>query len=186
MLIRCQHYGTDNGLGMDNATLARGFEQFFTTKDFGKGTSVTLLLPGMLGDDDALDLPEAADNLHRANEELVLLVEDDPHVRKIVRRQLTDLGYPVLEAENGHDAVCMLENVSGIAVVLPDIAMPLGINGWALARFVKINRPDIRVALMNGYAYGSSEEEIDDPELSMLNKPFEVSQLATVLRASTA
>ena len=200
---------TDNGLGMDSATLARVFEPFFTTKDFGKGsglgmamvygfvkqsggsakissspgkgTSVTLLLPGMRGDDAVLDLPETSDNLRSDTEKLVLLVEDDPDVRKIVRRQLTDLGYPVLEAENGPEAVSMIENVPDIAVVLSDIVMPGGMDGWELARFIKKNRPEIRIVLMSGYAYGCSEKDNEDPELSMLNKPFDVSLLATVL-----
>ncbi len=202
---------TDNGLGMDSATLARVFEPFFTTKDFGKGsglgmamvygfvkqsggsakissspgkgTSVTLLLPGMRGDDAVLDLPETSDNLRSDTEKLVLLVEDDPDVRKIVRRQLTDLGYPVLEAENGPEAVSMIENVPDIAVVLSDIVMPGGMDGWELARFIKKNRPEIRIVLMSGYAYGCSEKDNEDPELSMLNKPFDVSLLATVLHS---
>ncbi len=201
---------TDNGLGMDNITLARVFEPFFTTKDFGKGsglgmamvygfvkqsggnarigsspgkgTAVTLLLPSLLSDDEALDAPERTDRRCSDPERLVLLVEDDADVRKIVRRQLTDLGYPVIEAENGPEAVSMIQNVPDIAVVLSDIVMPGGMDGWALARFVKKTRPGIRIVLMSGYAYGSSEEEIDDAELSMLNKPFEVSQLATVLQ----
>ena len=200
---------TDNGLGMASTTLARVFEPFFTTKDFGKGsglgmamvygfvkqsggnarisslpgkgTLVTLLLPAM-HHDEAPDAPEVPNQFCSEPERLVLLVEDDPDVRKIVRRQLTDLGYPVIEAENGPEAVSMIENVPDIAVVLSDIVMPGGMDGWMLARLIKKSRPEMRIVLMSGYAYGSSEEDIDDPELSMLNKPFETAQLATVLQ----
>ncbi|HJV92054.1 MAG TPA: response regulator, partial [Azonexus sp.] len=203
-----------NGLGMDGATLARVFEPFFTTKAFGKGsglgmamvygfvkqsggsvrvsstpgqgTSVTLLLPAMREDgevDDAPDLPLANGG---NGERLVLLVEDDPDVRKIVRLQLTDLGYPVIEAENGPEAVSMINNVPDIALILSDIVMPGGIDGWELARFAKENHPQVRIVLMSGYAYGGSEEDIKDPELPMLSKPFEKSQLSAILQSTEA
>jgi PAS domain S-box-containing protein len=202
---------TDDGLGMEAATLARVFEPFFTTKAFGKGsglgmamvygfarqsggsvqissqpgrgTTVTLLIPGVA---EAAEIIEAAEVLPGSDgnaERLILLVEDDAEVRRIVRRQLTSLGYPVLEAENGREAVSMVENVPGIAIVLSDIVMPGGIDGWELARFVKKTRPEIRIVLMSGYAYGHTEENIEDPELPVLSKPFEKSQLANILQS---
>ncbi|MFZ2855336.1 MAG: PAS-domain containing protein [Rhodocyclaceae bacterium] len=202
---------SDDGLGMDSATLARVFEPFFTTKAFGKGsglgmsmvygfvkqsggtarissvpgrgTTVTLLVPGV---EEATEIIDAAEVLIERNdnsERLILLVEDDAEVRRIVRRQLTSLGYPVLEAENGPEAVNIIENVPGITTILSDIVMPGGIDGWELARFVKKNRPKMRIVLMSGYAYGHSEEDIEDPELPMLSKPFDKSQLANVLQS---
>lgn len=203
---------TDNGLGMDNATLARVFEPFFTTKAFGKGsglgmamvygfvkqsggsarissapgqgTSVTLLLPAIVEDTAVDDAPDVQLTDSGNTERLVLLVEDDPDVRRIVRRQLTDLGYPVIEAENGPEAVSMIDNVPDIALILSDIVMPGGIDGWELARFIKKNHPQARIVLMSGYAYGSSDEDIEDPDLPMLSKPFEKSQLAAILQST--
>jgi len=116
---------------------------------------------------------------------LVLLVEDDPDVRRVVRMQLTDLGYPVLEAENGPEAVSIIANVPDIAIMLSDIVMPGGIDGWELARLAKKSRPKMRIVLMSGYAYGNSEEEAtdtEDPQLPMLSKPFEKRQLANILQ----
>jgi len=203
---------TDNGLGMDSATQARVFEPFFTTKAFGKGSglgmamvygfvkqsggsarissapgqgsSVTLLLPAMVEDTEVDDSPDVQLVPGGNTERLVLLVEDDPDVRKIVRRQLTELGYPVLEAENGPEALGMIANVPDIAVILSDIVMPGGIDGWELARCAKKSRPQVRIVLMSGYAYGSSEEDIKDPELPMLSKPFDKAQLAAILQST--
>ncbi len=200
----------DNGLGMDALTLARVFEPFFTTKGFGKGsglgmamvygfvrqsggsaritstpgsgTSVTLFLPGIEEDLADIEAPPVSHGDPRNAERLVLLVEDDPDVRKIVRMQLTELGYPVLEAENGPEAVSMIENVPDIALMLSDVVMPGGIDGRELARIAKAARPDMRVVLMSGYAYGGHEDETEEAEFPLLSKPFEPSQLAAVLQ----
>jgi CheY-like chemotaxis protein len=203
---------TENGLGMDAATLARVFEPFFTTKSFGKGSglgmamvygfvkqsgggiriastpgqgsTVSLLLPAIVDAAATLDDTPLPASLGGRGGGLVLLVEDDPDVRRIVRMQLTDLGHPVLEAENGPEAIGMIENVADIALMLTDIVMPGGIDGWALARFAREHRPQMRVVLMSGYAYGGSEEEAEDPDLPMLTKPFEKSRLAQMLQAT--
>lgn len=204
---------SDNGLGMDGATQARVFEPFFTTKAFGKGSGLglamvygfvrqsgggvriasapgqgsafTLLLPALDEDVEALEAPPEAARPPGNTDRLVLLVEDDPDVRRVVRMQLTDLGYPVLEAENGPEAVSIIENVPDIAIMLSDIVMPGGIDGWELARLAKKSRPKMRIVLMSGYAYGNSEEEAtdtEDPQLPMLSKPFEKRQLANILQ----
>ena len=201
---------SDNGLGMDSATLARVFEPFFTTKGFGhgsglgmamvygfvkqsggsarlvsspgKGTSVTLLLPALIDELEDADVGAPPDACPRITGELVLLVEDDPEVRRIVRRQLTELGHPVVEAENGSEAIVMIENVPDIGILLSDVVMPGGIDGWELARRARRQRPGMRVVLMSGYAYGSGEEHCEDPDLPMLGKPFEKSVLAQYLK----
>lgn len=202
---------SDDGLGMDASTLARVFEPFFTTKAFGKGsglgmamvygfakqsggsarisslpglgTSVSLLVPGVAEATEIIDASETLPKSDGNAERLVLLVEDDAEVRRIVRRQLTSLGYPVLEAGDGREALGMIENVPSISIILSDIVMPGGIDGWELARLAQKIRPETRIVLMSGYAYGHSDEDIEDPELPMLSKPFEKSQLATMLQA---
>ena len=91
----------------------------------------------------------------------------------------------MLEAENGPEAVSIIENVPDIAIMLSDIVMPGGIDGWELARLAKKSRPKMRIVLMSGYAYGNSEEETtdaEDPQLPMLSKPFEKRQLANILQ----
>jgi hypothetical protein len=84
---------------------------------------------------------------------LVLLVEDEPEVRKVIRLQLTELGYPVLEAANGLEARAMLEAVDDIAILVSDTVMP-GLGGRELAAFARQLRPALPILLITGYATG--------------------------------
>lgn len=172
----------DNGSGMDNDTLARACEPFFTTKRLGlgsglglamaygfarqsggglvlrsqpgQGTCVLLALPHThpetLADDDAGEPLPGNDN------DLILLVEDDPAVRRVVRQQLIDLGHPVIEADSADQALALVDQVADIALVLTDMVMPGTLNGRQLAGILRARRPDIRVVLMSGYADGAN------------------------------
>jgi PAS domain S-box-containing protein len=195
----------DNGCGMDAATLARACEPFFTTKRFGlgsglglamahgfaqqsgggisiqsqpgSGTTVLLVLPSVAARaDDELSGDEPA--LAHSGE-LVLLVEDNPDVRRVVRQQLIDLGYPVIEAENGSQAFEMIEQIADIAIVVSDIIMPGGINGRQLAEQVQHHHPQIRIVLISGYA--DEAEPAGAGDLPVLAKPFDRQDLARAL-----
>lgn len=199
----------DNGSGMDAATLARVFEPFFTTKRFGlgsglglsmaygfvkqsgggisiqsqpgHGTTVLMVLP--------LTTPEAeedvpADDAPLSHDgELVLLVDDNPDVRRVVRQQLVDFGYPVIEAENGVQALEMIKQVADIAIVVSDVVMPGSINGWQLSENLRRDYPHMRIVLMSGYA----DEILGDAasELPVLAKPFAAHDLASALQMTT-
>ena len=205
----------DNGTGMDGATLARVFEPFFTTKKFGLGsglgmamvygfikqsgggvrirsrqavgTTVSLLLPqaprAAAAGEPAL-LASGA-RIRPLEGRLVLLVEDDDKVRDVVRKQLSALGCAVLEAESGHEAADMVENIPAIAIVLSDIVMPGGMDGRALARFVHRFRPELPVVLMSGYA-DKAASGLEDSELPVLGKPFTQELLLEALHAAIA
>ncbi len=195
----------DNGCGMDAATQARAFEPFFTTKGLGvgsglglamtlgfarqsgggirlssapgKGTEVQLVLPCSVPE----PAPSASDESAAAErgEHLVLLVEDDPAVRQVVRQQLVSLGYPVIEADNGAQALQLADNVPDIALVLSDMVMPGGINGRQLIELVRQRRPSVGVVLMSGYAEGLGRNE---GELLRLDKPFSTDDLGVALQ----
>ncbi|MFC0133473.1 hybrid sensor histidine kinase/response regulator [Massilia eurypsychrophila] len=195
----------DSGCGMDAATLARAYEPFFTTKRFGRGsglglsmayglvkqsgggillqsqpgqgTTVRLVLPLTHGDAKAPCPPSDTALLHAR--ELVLLVEDEPDVRRVVRQQLTDLGHPVIEAENGVQALQMVTQVAAIAIVLCDVVMPGDISGAQLARQVTASHPQMRILLMSGYNDDAAEAGPGDPPL--LTKPFTRQDLARAL-----
>ena len=205
----------DNGTGMDGATLARVFEPFFTTKKFGLGsglgmamvygfikqsgggvrirsrqavgTTVSLLLPqaprAAAAGEPAL-LASGA-RLRPLEGRLVLLVEDDDKVRDVVRKQLSALGCAVLEAESGHEAADMVENIPAIAIVLSDIVMPGGMDGRALARFVRRFRPELPVVLMSGYA-DKAATGLEDSALPVLAKRFTQELLLEALHAAIA
>ncbi|MBS1158163.1 MAG: domain S-box protein [Proteobacteria bacterium] len=196
----------DNGCGMDAATLARIFEPFFTTKRFGlgsglglsmaygfakqsgggvviqsqpgQGTTVLMALPLTHPEHD--DEAPLDDTPLVLGGELVLLVEDEPNVRRVVRQQLIDLGYPVIEAENGAQAREMIENIPDIAIIVSDIIMPGGINGRQLADWVGQHHPQLSILLMSGYADEVDQSAAGDRPL--LCKPFVRQDLARALQ----
>jgi PAS domain S-box-containing protein len=198
---------SDNGSGMDAATLARACEPFFTTKRLGlgsglglamaygfakqsgggiaiqsqpeQGTTVLMVLP-LAAPELEVDAPGEEAALPHVGE-LVLLVEDEPNVRRVVRQQLIDLGYPVIEAEDGAQALAMIEQIPDIAIVVSDVIMPGGIDGRQLADQTLGIHPGMRIVLMSGY---TDEAEVGSG-LPVLAKPFDRQELArALLRAS--
>ncbi|AQR63869.1 hybrid sensor histidine kinase/response regulator [Aquaspirillum sp. LM1] len=200
---------SDNGIGMDVGTLTRVFEPFFTTKQFGmgsglgmsmvygfvkqsgggillrsrqaRGTTVALLLPRTRQTPRDAERPQVTPPCDGRGQ-LVLLVEDNPEVRKVVRLLLTDMGYPVLEAENGLEAADMIENIPDIAILLSDIVMPGGMDGTALARFARRFRPAMRIVLVSGYAKGLEDGDAETHGFRFLSKPFTREALANALQ----
>ncbi len=198
----------DNGSGMDAATLARACEPFFTTKRLGlgsglglamaygfakqsgggisiqsqpeQGTTVLMVLPLAVPEPD-ID-PPGRDIALPHGGELVLLVEDEPNVRRVVRQQLIDLGYPVIEAENGPQALDMIECIADIAIVVSDVVMPGGIDGRQLAERVQAERPYIPFVLMSGYSDEADTATVGAP--TILTKPFVRRDLARALQAA--
>jgi CheY-like chemotaxis protein len=174
--------GTGTGLGMSMVYgFVRQSEGAVAIESApGAGTTVTLWLPVARSAVTSLLADACCESGHRADPalELALLVEDDTEVRKVVRRALVDLGFAVLEAENGAEALQILEHTPRIQLVLSDVVMPGAVDGrevarQALARGVK------RVALMSGYVPG---EPPDAGEVPMLGKPFTKRQLADFLQ----
>ena len=200
---------SDNGKGMDAATLARVFEPFFTTKQpglgtglglpmvqafirqsggairidsqLGEGSRVALWLPACaLADDLLLQLPQTG--AVRPAQGLALLVEDEPEVRKLVRAMLLELGFAVVEAGSGSEALQILQQTPGLALLLSDVAMPGRIDGWALAALAR-DYPGggLQVLLMSGHA---ADQPRPASAVPVLAKPFSRAQLAALLGLS--
>lgn len=198
---------SDTGAGMDATTQARACEPFFTTKQFGSGSglglsmvygfakqsgggiriqsalgegcTVALVLP-CIGDDlEAESMTGAQQRSGRQGTEhpLVLLVEDDPDVRRVIRLQLVDLGYPVIEADHAADALLLLASVPTVGILISDMVMPGGMDGPALCRAASLNAPDVKALLISGYAT-SPESAIGPP---LLKKPFTAVELQQAL-----
>jgi PAS domain S-box-containing protein len=189
----------DTGVGMDEATLARAVEPFFSTKGVGRGTGLGLSmvhglaaqLGGALtlesgegeGTTAALWLPvsDAAPTLAAARPEpeaaaravagTVLLVDDEPLVRASTADMLTELGYEVVEADSGQDALALIE-VRVPDLVITDHLMP-GLSGTDLALILASERPGLPVLIVSGYA------NLDGlpPDLPRLTKPFRQADL---------
>lgn len=153
------------------------------------GTTIALVLPlaaghrDMGGDIARPDDVTVADAMLEGR--LVLLVDDDAEVRKVVRQQLSAMGCAVLEAENGNEAADMLENVSAISLLITDVVMPGGMDGRALARFARRFRADVAVVLMSGFIDRVSTETLA-PDIPLLAKPFGPSALLPAVRRALA
>jgi PAS domain S-box-containing protein len=113
----------------------------------------------------------------------VLLVEDDPQVRKVIRMQLLSLGCGVIEAEEAREALTLLEQVDEIALVISDVVMPGGLSGYELLLHAKDRRPDLPFLLMTGYAHMPSAVPDALENTPMLRKPFDQGQLALAIHS---
>jgi PAS domain S-box-containing protein len=193
----------DTGIGMDASTLARAVEPFFSTKGVGKGTGLGLSMvhglasqlkgaltiqssPGLgtnveLWLPRSMTVPATALRIDDAPERrtprgIVLLVDDEELVRASTAYMLADLGYRVIEASSGEEALHLLDAGEHVDLIVTDHLMP-GINGTDLARIVRTSRPGTAILLVSGYA----EHEGLDPDLPRLAKPFRKSELAASL-----
>jgi CheY-like chemotaxis protein len=147
----------------------------------GEGTSVRFVLPATSAPAEAAAPAATGAKAGRLHGRPVLLVEDEPEVRKVIRLQLTALGHPVIEAANGVEALELLRNIEDIAILVSDTVMPGGLGGGELAREARALRPGLPILLITGYA--SANASSDAPALPVLRKPFDQPALAAALAA---
>jgi two-component system CheB/CheR fusion protein len=200
---------TDNGAGMTKEVLSQVFDPFFTTKEVGQGsglglsmafgftkqsgghieieselgvgTTVNLYLPHASSQTQTPKPPEQVTPVSLG--EKILVVEDDPEMLAVTTTLLDNLGYSVIEATNGENALGVLETEDDIDLLLTDIVMPGGLNGLALAKKAKQAYPRIKVLFMSGYATDAINiEGAEELEMNLLRKPFRVSEMAKTLR----
>ena len=206
---------TDHGGGMSPAVLDRIFEPFFTTKEVGHGSGLGLATvygivqqhhgwidvysePGhgttfrvfLPRPDQPLPAaPPAAAPADRAgSQETILLVEDEPTVRNIVRVILTQSWYRVIDCASGSAALSVWPlHRHEVRLLLSDIVMPERISGLDLARQLQADRPDLRVILMSGYQTAVHPADLSgDPGMTFISKPFTPDQLLHVVRSQLA
>ncbi|MBB5576547.1 MULTISPECIES: hybrid sensor histidine kinase/response regulator [Rhizobium] len=202
---------TDTGIGMSGDVQKRAIEPFFTTKEVGsgtglglsmvygfvkqsgghlqiysevgRGTTIRIYLPAetgaRLGDTGGATKVESA---LPGGHELVLVVEDDPRVRRVAVARLSDMGYSVLEAENGHRALDVLKENEEIELLFTDIVMPGGMTGDELAREARELRPDITVLFTSGYSEPGLAEKDIISGAQWLRKPYTARELASRVR----
>jgi len=200
----------DTGVGMDAETRARAFEPFFTTKQTGKGTGLglstvfaivhqaggrlhvdsepgagstfTVLLPPDPSPDAEAEGAPAAPTV--GGDETVLVVEDDPRVRRLACRTLESRGYRVLEAGGGEEAVAVAAAHDGpLDLVVSDVVLPEG-GGHAVVDAIARRRPGVRALLMSGYSADALPGVAAERGLPLLEKPFTVDRLLAAVRAA--
>ncbi|WAE61971.1 response regulator [Stutzerimonas sp. R40042] len=193
----------DTGSGMSEAVLSKAFEPFFTTKEVGKGsglglaqvfgfakqsgggariesregvgTTVKVFLPRTSAPRQPEPASAASSGSAESNSQhCILLVDDDHSVREVTAQMLEDLGFTVIAADSGDDALQLLTQGAEVDLLLADFAMP-GMNGGELARAVRVRHPELPVVFVTGYAELC---ELGLEGYSIIQKPFREEQLA--------
>ena len=202
---------SDTGTGMSSDTVARAFEPFFTTKAEGKGTGLGLSqVFGWVkqsgghikiyseldhGTTIKLYLPRATrrhepaqlSRLHEPDtkgDERILLVEDNPNVRRTVVRQLTQLGYTTIEAEDGDAAFAKVVDGVEFDLLLTDVVMPGGLNGYELADKVRQLRPGTPILFTSGYTELAETNRAMPRVGPLISKPYSRQDLGRAIRAA--
>ncbi len=202
---------TDTGCGMTEEVKRRIFEPFFTTKEIGKGTGLGLttvlgnvkqsgghvtvhsevghgstfkvFLPSFEGTI-AAEEPEAFPDTVSLSTETILLVEDENGVRKLSRHALEQLGYTLLEAVDGMEALEICDRHAGpIHLLVSDVVMPR-IGGRQLAERATALRPEMRVLFVSGYTDDALVQRgVLESQVPFLQKPYSVDSLTRKIRA---
>lgn len=170
---------SDTGMGMDQTTVDRAFEPFFTTKEVGRGTglglsqvygfvrqssghiriysepdqgtTIKLYLPRTTRSYDIAMQESTSHADIPTGSERILVVEDHESLRRYTTTALSELGYEILEAENGSTALRVLEGPQEIDLLFTDVVLPGGMTGRELADKARIHRPGLRVLFTTGY-----------------------------------
>ncbi|MGJ8527412.1 hybrid sensor histidine kinase/response regulator [Maritalea sp.] len=170
--------GTGLGLSMAQSFVEVSDGNISVQSEVGKGTVFTILIPRVF-DSPSDTRPLQPEYPANFDGQIALLVEDQEEVRKVLRRDLVELGFLVVEAEDGEEAKELIHSVDEIDLLLSDISMPGQINGVELAQLVAKEYPLTSIVLMTGQAQIDQDQSIRFP---LLRKPFEQNRLIDAIQ----
>ena len=201
---------TDNGCGMDDETRRRIFEPFYTTKFTGRGLGMSAVLGILKAHNGALQLfsqpgqgttfkvylpTQIADSVFQESFQhvpapwkgsgTILLVDDEVQVVLIVKTMLTSLGFSVIEASNGKEALDIYrKNSTTITLVITDVGMPV-MDGYELFHELKKLNPKLPIIISSGYGETEVNSRITREDIAgVVSKPYNFDQLRDVLRCA--
>jgi len=202
---------TDTGEGMTPEVMRRAFEPFFTTKgpgagtglglsmvygfakqsgghvqlysEVGHGTTVRVYLPARDSQAVAASGASPEARRHAKSGETILVVEDDARVRRISVRRLRELGYAVIEAATGPDALAVIETGKPFDLMFTDVVMAGGMTGFELAEAARGQRPDLKILFTSGFAEPAvARSEAMIANSGWLGKPYATGDLQAKIR----
>ncbi|AXI45254.1 hybrid sensor histidine kinase/response regulator [Sulfitobacter sp. SK012] len=184
---KSEHGGTGLGLAMVYGFVRQSGGHITLYSELNHGTSFRLYFPALpvVHEAGATKVPSGENNgLPRGKGQTILVVEDNPKVRRLSLERIRDLGYVTQEAISGDDAYALLKDGMQVDLVFSDLVMPGALNGYDLAAKVVAEFPDVKVLLTSGYASdvvttAMSHERVYD----ILHKPYRQSDLAFRLQA---
>lgn len=203
---------SDTGVGIAESVLGNIFEPFFTTKPLGQGTglglsmvygfvqqssgfvsvtseegagtSITLYIPLALTSAVEKASTIAPVDFTCGKGQTILVVEDDDSVRLLLASALEDFGYKVHLAEDGQQALSLLDGLRALDLLITDVGLP-GLNGRQLAEIIQQKRPSLPVLFISGYAENAAiRSEFLGVGMSMMTKPFTLEHLAATVSAA--
>ncbi len=204
---------TDTGIGMTPEVIERAFDPFFTTKpmgqgtglglsmiygfarqsggqvriysEVGQGTSMCVYLPrhnGTVGEREIAH--PKSESPHAANGHTVLVVDDEPSIRMLIADLLEEIGYTVIEAEDGQAGLDALRSSARIDLLVTDVGLPGGMNGRQLADLGRLSRPGVKILFITGYAENAVMGNFNlEPGMQVLTKPFVMKALANLIES---
>jgi CheY-like chemotaxis protein len=197
----------DAGHGMTTDVLGRALEPFFTTKEHGTGLGLATVygmaqqsggfvaIDSAVGRGTTVDLyfPKAAPGPSKSRAAFdtqqaplgggkrILVVEDNEEVREATASRLESLGYAVLQARSGAEAINVLETGDSVDLVFSDVVMPGGMSGYDVAEWVRSKRRDVKVVLSSAHSDLPLATSASVRSLKILAKPYSREQLACAL-----
>lgn len=207
---------SDTGTGMTADVIARAFDPFYTTKpigqgtglglsmvygfagqsggavkiysEVGKGTMICIYLPRHVGEAEAVEQPQTAEDAPRADGgETILLVDDEPLIRMVASEELEELGYTVIGVGDGPAALKILNSNRPINLLITDVGLPGGMNGRQLAEAARAGRPGLEVLFITGYAENAvlSHGHLGHG-MHVMSKPFQMDSFARRVKSLIA